>query len=356
MTSRPDSMPAEGSMGHKGLSQLLNTRLPLNRKEVFFTATVLPAIICADSFRHFDRFLRLLGLRDIAIDISKENANIQFFTEYSLVESILGNRSAKDRFPHPPHEKERPDVMIFIERSEPILIAIEAKLYSSARASDLKREMENQEKHVLSYLLKHLPGLRRDNTVHAALLPKGMKDYFGDQGPALTITWEDLQREYEDVESARYFLEILGIALRDYDTLKSPETTFGAHAEGKVTGAEILYGYQNHILKFEAMGRQGGIKGDSLKEDIAENKWKEHEYEVRESSADLPANWFPISDFVALVSRKNLITVLGQVLEGARDSEVNDAVLGHRVRKLLAEQGGVDVLAAQCKEVSQPIE
>jgi hypothetical protein len=327
---------------------LLNTRLPLNRKEVFFTATVLPAIICADSFSHFDRFLKLLGLRDIAIDISKENANIQFFTEYSLAESILG-KSAEDRFPHPPHEKERPDVMIFVERSEPLLIAVEAKLYSSARASDLKREMENQEKHVLSYLRKHLPGLRQDNTIHAALLPKGMKDEFGDQGPALTITWEDIQRDYEDVESARYFLEILGIALRDYDALKSPETTFGAHAEGKLTGAEIVHGYQNHTLKFEAMGRQGGIKGDSLKEDIAKNKWREHEYEVRESSADLPANWFPISDFAALVSRKDPISVLGQVLEAARNNTADDAEFGHGIRKLLANCGGVDVLAAQCE-------
>src|SRR5271169_2774544 len=84
-------MPDDGSMRPKGLSQLLDTHLPLNRKEVFFTATVLPAIICADNFKHFDRFLKLLGLRDIPIDVSVEQANIQFFTEYCLAESIYGD-------------------------------------------------------------------------------------------------------------------------------------------------------------------------------------------------------------------------------------------------------------------------
>jgi hypothetical protein len=43
------------------IRELLEKRLPLNRKEVYFTATVLPAIICADGFCRFDRFLKLLG-------------------------------------------------------------------------------------------------------------------------------------------------------------------------------------------------------------------------------------------------------------------------------------------------------
>jgi hypothetical protein len=352
MTSKPDLMPTEGSTRPTGLSQLLDTRLPLNRKEAFFTATVLPAIICADSFKHFDRFLNLLGLGDVPIDISKDKANIQFFTEYCLAESICGDFT-EARFLNPPHEKVRPDVMILIEGSGPLLIAVEAKLYSSARASDLKREMEKQENHVLSYLEGCWPGLHK---IHAALLPEAMKKEFGDQGPALIVTWEDILRKYEDVESARYFREILEIALHDYDILKSPEISFGTHADGKLTGADILRRHQIGDSEFQAMGRRGGIDGGPLKDDIADNRWQEHEYEVRRSSAVLPTNWFLISDFVALVSRKNLITVFGQVLEAARDSEADDAAFGHHVRQLLREQGGVDVLAAQCEAASQPTE
>lgn len=166
-------MPIEDSMRRRGLSHLLDTRLPLNRKEAFFTATVLPAILCADSFKHFDRFLNLLDVRDIPIDSGVEQANIQFFTEYCLAESIYGD---VPKFPDAPRERVRPDMMIFIEGPEPLLIAIEAKLYASTQASDLNMEMENQEKHVLSYLRKRWPGLR---TVHAALLPEAMKRKLG---------------------------------------------------------------------------------------------------------------------------------------------------------------------------------
>jgi len=348
-------MPTEDATRPTGLSQLLDTRLPLNRKEAFFTATVLPAIICADSFKHFGRFLNLLDLRNVPIDISKDKANIQFFTEYSLAESIFGN-SAKARFPNPPDEKERPDVMIFIEGSQPLLIVIEAKLYASTQVSALNEEMQRQEKHVLSYLRKYLPGLRQDNTIHAALLPAAMKERFGDHRPTRTITWEDILHEYEDVESARYFREILEIALHDYDILKSSEISFGTHADGKLTGADILRRHQIGDSEFQAMGRRGGIDGGPLKDDIADNRWQEHEYEVRRSSAVLPTNWFLISGFVALVSRKNLIAVFGQVLEAARDSEADDAAFGHHIRQLLREQGGVDVFAVQCEAASQPTE
>lgn len=313
---------------------MFENRLPLNRKEVFFTATVLPAIICADGFAHFHRFLDLLGLRNIPIDVRKDSANIQFFTEYCLAESIYGER-ANARFPNPRPDRDRPDVMIFIEGSAPLLIAVEAKVYSYVRASDLKREMENQEKQVLSYLRNLWPDLQ---TFHAALLPDALKREFGDPGATLIFTWEDILRTYEDVESAQYFCEILRIALEDYPILRSPEATFGAHAEGKLTGAEILRCYQSRDTKFQAMGRRGGIDGAALRDDIVENRWEKQEYEVRSSPDDLPANWFRISEFVDRIWRQNLVH---RVLK-AQDEEPDDAAFGRRVRQLIREQGGVE--------------
>ena len=342
-------MPIEDSMRRRGLSHLLDTRLPLNRKEAFFTATVLPAILCADSFKHFDRFLNLLDVRDIPIDSGVEQANIQFFTEYCLAESIYGD---VPKFPDAPRERVRPDMMIFIEGPEPLLIAIEAKLYASTQASDLNMEMENQEKHVLSYLRKRWPGLR---TVHAALLPEAMKREIGNLVARRIVTWEGILDKYKDVESARYFHEILRIALCDYETLRANPSP--PNGDGELTGAEILRRHQNGDLEFQAMGRQGGIDGRPLKDDVAKNRWQKHRYYVRRPSAVLhTTNWFLVSEFVALVSRKNLIAVFGQVLKTARDGETDDAAFGHHVRKLLAEHGGVDELAAQCETASQPTE
>ncbi len=92
-------------------AQLLQTRLPLNRKEVYFTATVLPGIVCADDFAHFDRFLRLLGAPKSAIQAARfPSTNVQFFTEYCLADAIHGD--VKLRFPDPPDSHERPDLVV----------------------------------------------------------------------------------------------------------------------------------------------------------------------------------------------------------------------------------------------------
>jgi len=47
-----------------------------------------------------------------------------------------------------------------------------------------------------------------------------------------------------------------------------------------------------------------------------------------------------------------LIGVFGQVLETARDQDAADAAFGREVRQILAERGGADALAEQCRAVS----
>jgi hypothetical protein len=37
------------------LASLFEECLPINRKEVYYTATVLPRIVCADGFAHINR-------------------------------------------------------------------------------------------------------------------------------------------------------------------------------------------------------------------------------------------------------------------------------------------------------------
>ncbi len=84
----------EGTTGMKqngGHRALVDQHLPLNRKERYFTGTVLPAIVCADNFRHFDLFLRLLTTAELPrVDPHPERTNLQFFTEYSFVEALTG--------------------------------------------------------------------------------------------------------------------------------------------------------------------------------------------------------------------------------------------------------------------------
>lgn len=87
------------------LSELMQTALPLNRKERYFTGTVLPMIVCADGFRQLHLLAALMGCKLPRVKPDPASANIQFFTEYSLVESIYGVKT-KARFPTPPKTKD----------------------------------------------------------------------------------------------------------------------------------------------------------------------------------------------------------------------------------------------------------
>src|SRR3990170_5849501 len=132
------------------LADLLAVGVPLNRKERFFTGTVFPQIVCADGGAHFERFLHLLGLGDLPVSWALETTNIQFFTEYSLVESIFTEED-KVRFPDPPAEKFTPDIVILITGESPRLIALEAKMYDRPSRAELQLQMQRQ-----STLLQYL--------------------------------------------------------------------------------------------------------------------------------------------------------------------------------------------------------
>jgi hypothetical protein len=288
------------------IAQMLQARLPLNRKEVYFTATVLPGIICTEGFAHFNLFLKLLGAPESAIQAAySPTVNVQFFTEYCLAESIHGERTTS-RFPNPPLSRERPDLMILIDGSEPLLIVIEAKLYDGTRKIDLIAEMDQQKKHVVGYLRGRWPELR---TIHAALLPKAMKDEFS--GPVglggleedlpsykrEMITWEKIRDAYAHVPSTAYFGEILRIAIEEYDDLKGERLAFGKYKDDSLLGSEILKRHEQGDLTFCMMGRRDGLSGSKLNSDIATGQWTNQRYEVKKSSEDRP-NWFPISAFV----------------------------------------------------------
>jgi len=78
-----------------------STGLPLNRKEQYYTATVLPMIIASDGFAYLHRFLDLCGLPVGRFDDHGRagNQKLQFFTEYNLAESLRDDD--RHRFPDP---------------------------------------------------------------------------------------------------------------------------------------------------------------------------------------------------------------------------------------------------------------
>ncbi len=291
----------EGTTGMKqngGHRALVDQHLPLNRKERYFTGTVLPAIVCADNFRHFDLFLRLLTTAELPrVDPHPERTNLQFFTEYSFVEALTG--AAKGRFPDPPHTKDTPDLVCFLRGHVDVLIAVEAKMYDSPSGADLRVQFDAQRR-LLAYLQRHLPA---SDVVHVMLLPEKLARRAGLGEEIPVVTWESVVDAYLPVLGAdHYFLAVLRLALERYDALVSSAAwQSGKNADGWLPGSTILKRAEQGDRSIRQVGRHRGLDGPVFAEDLRTGGWKNQPYEV--SAAETPANrnWFPVEDFVRAV-------------------------------------------------------
>ncbi|MCY3851748.1 MAG: AAA family ATPase [Acidimicrobiaceae bacterium] len=75
--------------------------------------------------------------------------------------------------------------------------------------------------------------------------------------------------------------------------------------DAMVTGREIYDNYQAGDRTYTWMGRQSGISGTPLRDDLDSGAWRSREYEVRHQSITGNRNWFSIEDFVTLVDELN---------------------------------------------------
>lgn len=195
------------------LDELLDSTLPLNRKERYYTGTVLPALLCADSMKQLARLgsPELLGCGELDVRADPDDCTVLFFTEYSLVESAIGEAAA--RFPGVAAlAKDTPDVVILITEPVPVLIALKAKMYDRPSRPELQQQLANQ-KSQLDTLCTHLAHHLKTEEVrleHWALLPQVLADALPDLGTPV-LTWEALRDEFADVDQ-RYFHGVLSTA------------------------------------------------------------------------------------------------------------------------------------------------
>jgi hypothetical protein len=280
------------------LSSLFKERLPINRKEVYYTATVLPCIVCADGFAHIHRLWQLLGIEAPQVNATLESANIQFLTEYNAKQSIYIDLD-RVRFPAEVVSGETPDVLILVNGPSPLMVSIEAKMYDTVTTGDLLDQLRLQREKVLTPLASGIPEAR---LVQVALLPAGMRITAEAIQPARLLHWEQIVKEFAVVASASYFCGVLDLALKHYEVLRNEKLVFHANMEAKMTGEEILKGYDDGTLEFRTMGRAGGSTGAGLAQDLASGRWRKRHYELRSQETPLAnRNWFAIKDFVARV-------------------------------------------------------
>ena len=275
-----------------GLDALFAHRLPINRKERYYTGTVLPMIVASDRFRHLGKFLALCGVpENVALEANPESSNIQFFTEYGFEESLMGG--AEERFDKP-GGRYAPDLVVYIESKPSLLLGVEAKFFSRPTEGQLKRQLGEQAK-LLSVMAS---GVNTQTQVHqVALLPKelGMPERINN---VPILTWEEVVATFDDVVAFPYWIRVLNLALRDYNRLASPSSGGRENCDDIIAGKKILALHLMDDPEFTWMGRSGGLNGSALQEDVETGKWKTQRYEVRRKPLDDNRNWFPIADFV----------------------------------------------------------
>ena len=277
----------------RGLKDLFDERLPINRKERYYTGTVLPMIVASDGFKHFGKFLEHCEMPKVALEADPASSNIQFFTEYGFKESLMDGAERRFDDPDGPHA---PDLVVYIEGAPSLLLGVEAKVFSQPSEAHIREQLRVQEQ-LLSIMQK---GVGTQTRVYqVALLPRdlGMPERI-DKWPVLT--WETVADSFRDV-APPYWIEVLDEALRRYGGLAST-TGGGQNSDAKVLGREIWEDHKGERT-YTWMGRQGGLSGTELQNDISTGRWKAQRYEVRHDPLRGNRKWFPICEFIKKLER-----------------------------------------------------
>jgi len=83
----------ESLMDYRSFSELIESELPLNRKERFYTGTVFPSLLFHNGLSNFYSFLSLIEGFPEEINEQSTGDNFLYYSEYNLKESA-GDRSS----------------------------------------------------------------------------------------------------------------------------------------------------------------------------------------------------------------------------------------------------------------------
>ena len=166
-------------------------------------------------------------------------------------------------------------------------------MFHNPRPSALNEQMRRQ-RILIDYWARHLhvPG---DRIAHVLLLPSrlpvhGVIDK--------VVTWESVLDAYQVLGPA-YWTAMLGTALRRYETLRRVGVAFGANADGRMSGAQIVGAHALGELEYVYMERKLGLDGADLAQDLDSGTWRYRLYEVRYEPLPGNRNWFAIGEFIA---------------------------------------------------------
>ncbi len=278
-------------MDYEQLKDTLKYALPMNRKERFYTGTVLPSLLFHNGFSNLYRFLEAIPGFPSEVNEKTTGDRFVFYTEYNLKESA-GTRNVGVEILA--RTNDTPDVVMHVLHPAELFVVIEAKMFQRLTQDVFNTQMRAQKEAVINRLEEqHHP----ERVFHVALLPSKLG--FRDTDEYTVVNWEFFVDNRALDLRGNHFYPYLKFALQHYNDLRSVASVIH-----RVPGSAI-YNERNPDRNLW-VGRSGGR--DVIEEDVRSGKWKRILYAV--SSGEGPprggrkGNWLTSEEFAEIVEQR----------------------------------------------------
>lgn len=290
---------------HKSLLDVV----PINRKEKYYTATVLPMIVCKDGIKSVSNIFELakFDVGDIFAKVDYED--IIFYTEYNLKDSCVGcldgsfgnSLDGVGRF-------SVPDVLVGVKAKKKIyLLAVEAKMFQKTSFQELENQLKTQMDTTITPFAKCLERYCGPSVKvvvkQCALLPEQMIEFNSRrclEKPGFeTISWQDILSIYSKNVSS-YFYRMLQKALQEYDSKvsrKSLDITVS-----KMSGNEFFVKFNEEAFPYQFAGIGGGINGKRFKDLLRDGSWKDLKFSFSNERSS-HWNWSEAKKFISKIKK-----------------------------------------------------
>ena len=282
-------------MDYDRLQEILKSELPINRKERFYTGTVLPSLLFHGGLSNLYSFLR--EIPEFPNEVNEQNTkdDFLFYTEYNLKESAGKKSVGTEIFTA---TRDTPDVIIQILKPLTVFVIIEAKMFANLTQNDFSRQMRAQKEAVIDILKKRYQGSRM---FHVALVPSQLG--FKDTPDYKVVNWQFFIDNRELSVQGNYFFAYLKFALENYSGLVSEKYGKASTVRDELRGTKI---YQDGKTgKTLWVGRNGGRS--AIEEDVRKDVWRNKLYgtNTEKPKDGREGNWLSSVEFAEIVDRSN---------------------------------------------------
>jgi len=282
-------------MDYPKFETYLKTEIPLNRKEKFFTATILPSILFHDGFSNFFQFLHLI--KNFPKNVNEANTveNFLFYTEYNLKQSA-GKRNVGIQIKT--RTGETPDILIEILRPLKLIVVIEAKMFQNYPQTEFDQQMDGQKNAIIRPIQEKI-GLSNDQIFHIGLVPEKLG--YKSRNDYQIINWEIFNSDIFRTKG-NFFINYLRFALNHYPFLVEKRSMGKASTVKKeIKGTEIYKSAKNGDSFW--VGRQGGKQ--KIEKDAKDGSWRKRKYSWNDvfPQNGIEGNWIAGKDFALIIER-----------------------------------------------------